>query len=191
MKSRKYILVISMIIILLLPSMIRADKKGLFADLSIKIFSNSDAEFKEVYQSSIMVPEINIGYFLSENLYIFGGFEFYKVDGKTPEWQFTLEMDQKIFSFGAGYFKKISEKLGLSGAIGLVSISYTEKLLDLELENKSSSIGFRLRTKFQYKISALIGLYFKLGYTMAKDTLDDLENNFGGFSTGLGLKLSF
>ena len=177
--------------LLSMPSIVKAGDKGFFANLSINLSSNSDAEFKDAYKASIMVPEIGIGYFLSNKFYIFGGFELFSVDGKTPEWNFALEMDQKIFSLGAGYYQKFSEKFGLSAEIGLVSVNYTEKLIDLKLENKSSCLGFRLRTKLQYKISNQIGLYLKLGYTIAKDTIDDIENNFGGIKTGFGLSLSF
>ncbi len=188
---KKHILIVSIILILLLPSWVKGADKGFFADISLNLFSNSDSDFKDAYKSSIMVPEINIGYFITDSLYVFGGYEFYKVDGKTPGWDFELNMDQKILSFGAGYNKGLSEKLGISGEFGVVSISYTEKLIDLELENKSSCIGFRLRTKLQYNISDMIGLYIKLGYTIAKDTIDNIDNNFGGLSTGLGLNLTF
>ncbi len=191
-KNKNYsMMVILVLCLLFIPSIVKSAEKGFYVDVSVSLFSNSDVDFKEAYKSSIMVPEINLGYFFTDNLYVFGGYEFYKVDGKTPEWDFTLNMDQKILSLGAGYFKEFSEKLGLSGELGLVSISYTEKLIDLELENKDSCIGFRLRTKLQYKISNLIGLYLKLGYTIAKDTIDDVENNFGGISTGVGINIFF
>ncbi len=191
-KKNNYImLAIIVLSLLFIPSIVKSAEKGFYADVSISLFSNSDTEFKEAYKSSIMIPEINIGYFFSKSLYVFSGFEFYKADGNTSEWDFNLNMDQKIFSFGAGYFKEFSKKLGLSGELGIVSISYIEKLIDLALENKDSCTGFRMRAKLHYKISDLIGVYLKLGYTIAKNTIDDLENNFGGISTGIGAEFFF
>ena len=185
------ILIPLILVFLFLPATVKGAKKKFFADLSVNLFSHSDTEFKKVYKSSITVPEIAIGYFFSGNFYIFGGFEFFSVDGSTPELNFDLKMDQKTFSLGGGYYKEFSEKLGLSGELGLAFISYTEESKDLELKSKSSCTGFRLRGKLQYKISDLIGLYIKLGYTIAKDTIDDISKKFGGLSTGLGIKFSF
>jgi outer membrane protein assembly factor BamA len=191
MKIKKNILMVLTIFIIFLPSIIRANDKGLFADFSINSFSNADTSFKESYQSSIIVPEVTLGYFLLDNLYVFGSFESYNVDGKTQQWNFALNMNQKIYSFGVGYYKSISNKLGLSGEIGAVSINYTEKLLNLELENKGSCTGFRLATKLQYNINNLIGFYLNLGYTKIKDTIDGIDNNFGGIRYGLGVKFFF
>jgi len=185
------VIILVVIAFVFLPSMVNGEKKDFFADFSINFFSNSNADFRDEYRSLVMVPEISIGVFFSNKLYIFGGFELFKVKGKTPEWNLDLEMKQRIFSLGTGYFHSFSKKMGLRGEFGIVSVSYTEKLLALKLENKGSCIGFRLNTKLQYKISSLTDLYFKLGYTIAKDTVGDTKNNFGGFSTGFGVNFSF
>lgn len=169
----------------------KTSRQRFFIGLSINSFYPSNSEFKTIYKESVMIPEVSVGFFLLEKLYFFGGYEFYKVEGKTPQWDLNSEMDQKILSFGAGYFIDLSEKLGLSAELGMVSISYTEKLIDFELENKSSCTGFRLGSKLQYKISSLIGFNLSLGYTIIKDEIDDISTDFGGLRLGIGAKISF
>jgi hypothetical protein len=179
------------LILLFLPSITNGAEKSFFADLTLNSFFPSDSDYKTIYKSSIILPEISIGYFFSQKFYVFGGFGFYSVAGKTPAWDFDAKMTQNIFSLGGGYFKEFSETLGLNGELGLVYISYTEELTDLELKNKSNCIGFRFSTKVQYKLSTLISLAIKLGYTVAKDTTDNITSNFGGLNTGLIIRFSF
>jgi hypothetical protein len=179
-----------------LPSSLQAETnsnsdKGFFVDLSLNYFFPSDADFKDIYKESLMIPFIGAGYHFSRNFYIFGGFEFYSIEGKTPVWDFNTKMTQNVISFGGGYFKDLSEKVGISGELGLVFINYTEEITDLNLENKDNCMGFRLGTKLQYQLSDLISLALKIGYTIAKDTIDDFTTNFGGLHTGLGLLFIF
>jgi len=184
-------LLIVFILVLLLSTTVMAGEKSFFADLSFNSFSNSDSEFKDVYKSSIMVPQIIVGYFFSDNLYAFAGFEFYKVDGKTPKVGFDVNMNQKNFLFGGGYSYKLSDKLNINGELGILSISYTETLEILNLENKGSCVGFLIGTKLKYGITDKLSSYLKLTYYIAKDNLDDIDINFGGLNIGIGIRILF
>ncbi len=190
-KNNHLLLIFVITITLLLPSIAEGAEKNLFIDISVNIFFPSDSDFKNIYSNSVTIPEINLGYYLTSELYVFGGMGFSSIKGKTPEWGFDLKMSQNIFSLGGGYFKELSEKLGLSGQLALAYISYNEELTSLGMSNKSNCLGFRLSTLLQYKISKHISLAFKLGYMAAKDTIDDLTSNFGGLNTGLGIIFLF
>ena len=185
------LLIIMIMVIMLSPSMTNGAEKNLFIDLSVNIFFPNSTDFKNIYSGTILNPEINVGYFLTGELYVFGGLGFYSSEGKTPGWDFDVKMTQNIFSLGGGYFKELSEKLGLSGQLALAYISYNEELTSLELGNKSNCLGLRLSTSLQYKLSDQISLALKLGYLAAKDTMDDLTSNFGGINTGLGVIFLF
>jgi len=194
LKLRKFLIVLIITTPIFFQTNIAAEslktkvpEKKLFLDLTINSFFPSDSEFKAIYKSSILVPEIGIGYIFAKKFYVFGGFEFLKVTGKTPQLSFELDTSQKIFYFGGGYLKNLSSRLYLNGELSIVYLSFTEELKDLELENKGNFTGLRLGTKLQYKISKVFRFFIKLGYTFIKDTSDDITSNYSGFKTGLGV----
>jgi hypothetical protein len=163
----------------------------IFAGMSFSLFSPSQSEFREIYKPIIVHPQIRVGYFFSPRVYIFSTFDFFSLNGKTPEWEMDTKLTQRIFSLGAGYRKEISGKISASGALSLVYLAYKEEIQTLAMENSSNCLGFSLEGAIYYKFSRKIKGITCLSYSVAQKTSDDVTAKFGGFRLGIGALFCF
>jgi len=199
--SHYLFIVLFMVILLTMPFSVNAQtkennkssffNKGFYIDLMMNGMYPFDSDFRDVYKSFVIYPEIGAGYILSEKIYVFGNFGFYNLEGTTPEWDFTVKMDQKIISAGGGYLKQLSDKIGASAELGLTYVTYTEELEVMEIENSDNCIGFFIGGKGYYSISELLNLVLKVKYSTISEDIEDVSVNFGGLNFGFGLMLTF
>jgi len=194
--------IISIIIILLiLPVSAKAEKttensssffsKGFYIDIAMNGLYPLDSDYRDIYKSFVIYPEIGAGFILSKHFYIFGDFGFYKVEGSTPEWDFALEMSQKLISAGGGYLKQLSDKFGVSVDLGLTYIMFDEKLETIDIENSGNSLGFFIGGKGYYCISKPLNLILKIKYSNVSEDTEYESVNFGGLTCGFGLMFNF
>lgn len=162
-----------------------------FAGLSCNFFYPSQSDFRDIYKSIIVHPQIRVGYFFSPAIYVFSAFDFLSLNGKTPEWEMNTKLTQMIFSLGAGYLKEISGKIDVSGALSLIYLEYKEEIQTLTMENSSNCLGFSLEGAIYYKFSRKIKGITCLNYSLAQKTSDDVTTKFGGFRLGIGALYCF
>ncbi len=185
--NKKLIIVLVLSLILLNISISARDRFLINADL--KNLSISDSTYKEIYSSSVIIPEFKVGYFIIKDIYIWGGLGFFSKEGKTPDLGEIAKSSQTFLSFGAGYRGFFTRKFEFTAGIGLSSIKYKEEALGEEVSG--SPMGFRLDGSLFYKFNKSIFINFSLGYINGSDDIEDISIKLGGFNTGLGIGVLF
>jgi hypothetical protein len=163
-----------------------ARDRGVFAGLAIVLFSPCQSDFRDMYGPVIVHPQVRVGYFFSPGFFAFSTFEFFAVSGKTPELQLDSKLDQRVFSLGAGYRKKISAKLDGSAALSLLRLDWKERVQALDMENSSSCLGCSLEGALYCRFGQKIRGITSLSYMLVQKTIADVKARLGGFRLGFG-----
>ena len=110
----------------------------------------------------MIYPGIKAGFKVLEKIYIFLGYDFLSKKGKTPVLFEDSESTQNIFSAGAGYEGRLSNKFNYRLEAGGVSFSYREEAFG---ESASGSkIGIALNGGFVYKLGKKLFLSLLTGF---------------------------
>lgn len=179
---KKYLLIIGIIVIL--SGLLLGEGKIIIA-ASGNLLMPADANYKDIYGGSVFFPEFKLGYRMFNNGYLWASVGFFSKEGETIKLGLSADSSQTLISFGGGYTFHLSEKAGFNAELGLVSFSYKEEALDLEVSD--SAIGFVVNGILIYKLSDKFFLQAIIGYASAADTVDDTEIKLGGFKSGIGL----
>jgi len=150
---------------------------------------SSDANFKDIYGSGNILPEIKAGFKIAGNFYLWAGYGFLSVKGTIPEIDEEAEAKQQFLSLGAGYTGRLNQILGYTTDIGLAGISYKENALGEEASG--NTLGFRLDGGLQIFITDGVCVEISAGYIYGSDTVNDINIKLGGLKGGIGLGIRF
>lgn len=149
----------------------------------------ADGNYKDVYGGTVFYPGLQAGFCLSENFFLWLGYDYLSKSGTTPVLEEEAKSTQHILGLGCGYQGDISDKLGFRAQAGILYISYKEEALGEEVSD--SAIGFGLEASLVLDLGGdFFGLVF-LGYDYASDDVEGVTIKPGGFKTGLGLGVRF
>jgi len=175
-------------VIMILSVLTYADSRFMVS-VSGNLLMPSDEDFKVIYSSSVIYPEVKAGLKIYDNLYAWSAYGFFKKDGVTPVLDIEVTSTQNFLSFGAGYLVKLTEKLSLDIAAGLASISYKEEAMGIEISG--SKMGFQADAGICLTLWEGFFTILHAGYIGAKDTVNSLEVNLGGIQFGIGIGIFF
>lgn len=176
-----------------------ADKTGenFKASLDLKFFVSiggnymlpAQENFKDIYGSGLLDPEIRIGYRLHRNFHVWGGFGFSSKTGASPTLKERTKWQEKCLSLGLSYNGSISARIDYKASLGAIYISYSEEALG---ETPSgNAFGVRIDGSGIFNISNRWFTEILMGYLLASDTINDISLKLGGFKTGIGLGVRF
>lgn len=150
---------------------------------------SSDTNFKDIYGSGNLLPEVKAGFKVTGNLYFWAGYGFLSVAGTIPEIEEDAEAKQQFLSLGIGYTGRLNRLLGYTADIGLAGISYKENALGEEASG--NTLGFRLDGGLQIFITEGICAEISAGYIYGSDTVNEIDIKLGGFKGSIGLGFRF
>lgn len=178
---------VSLIIFVLCISVFSGEK--FMVSVAGNYLTPSDSGYKDVYGSSVLLPEIKAGYKLYKGFFIWAGYGFFSKKGTTTELEQEAKSTQHFLSFGIGYDGKISKRFGYKAELGLLNASYKEEAFGEKVTD--NSIGFGIETGILYRIWSGIFIKISAGYLSASDTVEDVKIKLGGFKAGIGLEARF
>ena len=145
----------------------------------------SDKNYKEIYGKGKFYPEIKAGYKIYRDFYIWAGYGFFSARGTTiPTLNEEAESSQNFLSLGAGYSKKITNRLEYKLELGAFSVSYKEEAMEEKVTG--SALGFRLEGGIVFDLIKTFFAEMTIGYLKASDTVEGISIKLGGFKIGIG-----
>ncbi len=184
---KKVILI--MIVLLVSVITLRAGDK-IYGELGMNLLLPSDSNYKDIYGSSEIMPDIEIGYMVNEKINIYGGFGYISKSGTTEG---ELKVDTKTrriyLDFGIGYGIYKSDKISIKVKGGISYIMNKEEAMEEEVS--SNTLGFRGEIEGDYKIGKKVFTGFKVGYIYGKDNVEDVDIKLGGVKIGIIIGLIF
>jgi len=151
--------------------------------------NSADEGYKEIYGNGMFYPELNMGYRVYKNFYLWAGYGFLSKNGTTPVLKLETKSKQNYISFGAGYNGDFSNKFGYIVKLGVFNVNYKEKAMEEEV--KDSAIGFRIDVGIIFNINKNIFTNLNIGYLYASDTIKKESIKIGGLKTGIGVGFRF
>ena len=160
-----------------------------YLKLNLDYLSARDSDYKDVYGSGFFSPSVKAGFRIIRNVYIWTGYGIASAKGTIPEEEFSAKSNQAFFFVGMRYSRDISKTLGYKVEASVVSISYREEAIDVEV--KESAMGFDIQTGLVLNLGKSLFSEFSVGYMYASDQLAEKKVLLGGFKTGLGVGVRF
>jgi hypothetical protein len=186
-KTRKVITAVTFMMIVLIASA-EAQTHRFQLALDLSYLAHRDANYKDIYKSGSIFPELKAGIRLFSGLQVTGGFGYFKekgtIEGLEGE-SADAESLQNYYSAGLEYLFDVSWswKMRVSGEylwIDLEESAFAEVI-------KASSNAIRVGAGFIYDIGH--GFFFEIfgAYTYGDDTVNGIDIKLGGFQGGIGL----
>jgi len=181
----------ALILILLFVSVItlKAGDK-IYGNLGINFLLPSDSNYKDIYGSSVIMPEIEIGYMINEKINIYGGFGYISKKGTTVgELKLDTKSTRTYLDLGIGYGVYKNDKFLIKIKGGISYIMSKEEAMEEEVS--TNTLGFKAELEGDYKISDKLFTGFKIGYIYGKDSVEDIDIKLGGVKIGFILGYRF
>jgi hypothetical protein len=171
------------------------------AELDLKFFISvtgsqmipSEEGFEDIYGKGLFTPEINIGYKILGDVYLWGGYGFASKTGTVPIFEGEATWKQSFVSFGLGYNGNLSALLGYKFDLGVILVNYSEEAFEESASEKT--FGMRVDVGSIFKFTDRLFTEISLGYLFADDTVNteagDIKLKLGGLRAGIGLGLRF
>jgi hypothetical protein len=167
------------------------EPKKFFAAASYNNLLPADENFKEIYGSQHFYPTLKAGFFLSQKIYLWGGYGFFSSKGEIDVYgiKMAAKSKQAFISFGAGYRGSLAKKIDYRVETGAVSYKYEEETMGET--NSQSSYGFKIDLGICYNFSRIFFGEIFAGYMYGRKELDARTIKIGGKTTGIGLGIRF
>ncbi len=159
------------------------------ASLAANALFPADSAYKEIYGSTVFLPELKLAYSLSKCLYAWAGYGRVSVTGETPVLKEPAESRQGFWAAGAGYRHPLSAGWSLFGELGLASIAYREESLGKTVSG--STLGVVVNAGVRRDLGARFFLLAQAGYVYGKKTIEDAPVKMGGVKAGIGAGVRF
>ena len=149
----------------------------------------ADSGYKEVYGSSVFLPELKAAYSLFGSVYAWAGFGFLSADGQTPVLKEPAESRQGFLTAGVGGRVPLGGDWGLFGELGLALLSYSEEALGGTASG--SALGAALNAGVRRDMGSRLFLVAQVGYAYGKKTVEHVALKLGGVKAGIGAGIRF
>lgn len=167
----------------------RAAGGRFFVSLKVGYLMSIDEDFKTVYGTGSVFPQVKAGFRIARNFYIWGGYGAVSAKGTVPEVNADAKTSQNFLSVGFKYSRDFPGKVGYKLEAAAVNISYREETLDLEI--KDSAKGFGVELGLLFNIKQRLYTEVSAGYIYGTDLVLNKKIKLGGFKTGLGVGVRF
>ena len=161
------------------------DGKKMFFELQGALMLPSDADFKDIYGSSVIYPRVKAAYKFGDHIYAFFGCGPFNITGETPVLKEKSKSKQKICQIGAGYEGDISDKMQFRLEAGGANFTYEEEAFGESIDG--SKFGIYLGGSMVYNFSKSFFATFNLGFMSASDKIEGVNIKLGGVHTGIGI----
>jgi len=169
-----------------LPAKVKLKRSGrFFVKGNFDYLSPSDRDYKDVYGSGTLFPQVKAGFRMARNFYIWAGYGSISAEGTIPELESSAKASQTFLFFGLKYTRNFSKKMGYKIEAAMASIKYKEEALEMEL--KESAQGFSVETGLVFNLGKRFFSELSIGGLFATDVLPEKKVKLGGFKAGLGL----
>lgn len=163
--------------------------KRFFLGIWGSYFSQSDSDFREVYGSGILSPEVKTGIKIYKNLYLWCGYGYFSSKGETLLFAEETTFSQHFLSIGPGFRVKLTTGLFFAGEIGIYHVKYKEEALGEKLSG--SAPGFRVNSGMMLSISRGFFADVSVSYLWASEKIDGTSFKLGGLKPGIGIGIRF
>ena len=167
----------------------RAATSRFFVNVNVGYLMSIDEDFKTVYGTGSVFPQVKAGFMIARNFYIWGGYGTVSTNGTVPEVNSDAKTSQNFLSVGLKYSRNFSGKLGYKLEASAMKISYKEEALELEI--KDSANGFAVELGLLFNMKKRLFTEVSAGFISATDVVLNKKIKLGGFKTGLGVGVRF
>jgi hypothetical protein len=186
-KTRKVITAVAFLLILLIASA-EAQTHRFQLALDLSYLAHRDSNYKDIYGSGSIFPELKAGLRIFSGLQATGGFGYFKEKGTIS----GLEGDsaqseslQTYYSAGLEYLFEVSWSWSLKVSGEYIWVDLEESAFNQIIKAKSNA--FRVGAGFIYDIGHGFFLEFFGAYAFGDDTVTGIDIKLGGFQGGIGL----
>jgi hypothetical protein len=186
-KTRKVITAITFMLILLIAGA-EAQTHRFQLALDLSYLAHRDSNYKDIYGSGSIFPELKAGIRLFQGLQVTGGFGYFKEKGTISGLEgedADAESLQTYYNAGLEYLFEVSWSWTLKVSGEYVWVDLEESAFAEVI--KASSNAYRVGAGFIYDIGHGFFLEFFGAYTFGDDTVNGNDIKLGGFQGGLGL----
>ena len=167
----------------------KSGRSKFFVSLAAGYLFSMDSNYKKIYGSGSIFPQLKVGFKISKSFYIWTGYGVVKGKGVVPGIGTDAESEQGFLALGFKYTRDFPGKLGYKLDLSTVKVSYSEKALDTEV--KGSALGFDLEVGLVYRLGKRLFTEFYTGYLYGSKLVLNKKITLGGFGVGLGLGMKF
>ncbi len=155
-------------------------------------FFPADEGYKSVYGTKGFNPEAKVGMRVAGPAFLWIAGGIFNGTGETyPVLKYKAEAKQMRFAGGLGI--KTTGQRWYCGRLeaGVLYVSYSEKVEQMNAEVKGSGIGWRVDGALQVNVNRWLGIETAVSYASATDKTENGEIKLGGFRVGIGVVLSY
>jgi len=163
--------------------------KRLFIHLGAAGLFSADPDFRDVYGSIAVMPEIKIGATILGPLHIWAGYGVFSQRGTVPVIETEAKATQQFLSFGCGLGGRLSGRTFFRLDAGIVGIRFSEEAFGTDVTEGAQ--GARLDAALNFVLSESLALEAAAGYLYGSDNISSMTINLGGLKAGLGLTYRF
>ncbi|MGB3863583.1 MAG: outer membrane beta-barrel protein [Candidatus Aminicenantaceae bacterium] len=186
-KTRKIITAVSFMLILLIASA-EAQTHRFQLALDLSYLAHRDSNYKDIYGSGSIFPELKAGLRIFSGLQVTGGFGYFKEKGTIHDLEAEAaeaESLQTYYSAGLEYLFDVSWSWAFKVSGEYIWIDLEESAFAEKIEAKSNA--FRVGAGLIYDIGHGFFIEFFGAYTSGNDTVNEIDIKLGGFQVGIGL----
>jgi len=186
-KTRKIITTVSFILILLIASAGAQTHRFQLA-LDLSYLAHRDSNYKDIYGTGSIFPELKAGLRIFSGLQVTGGFGYFKEKGTIRDLEVeaaATESLQTYYSAGLEYLFDVSWSWAFKVSGEYIWIDLEESAFAEKIEAKSNA--FRVGAGLIYDIGHGFFIEFFGAYTSGNDTVNEIDIKLGGFQGGIGL----
>jgi hypothetical protein len=152
-------------------------------------FSQSSGDFRDVYGSSSLCPEVKTGIKIYKNFYLWCGYGYFSSKGETLVFAEETTFSQHFLSLGPGFRMKLAPALSFAGEIGIYQVKYKEEALGEQLTGTAP--GFRVNLGMMLSLSRSFFADVSVSYLWASEKIDGVSFKLGGLKPGIGIGIRF
>jgi hypothetical protein len=186
-KTRKVITAVTFMLILLIASA-EAQTHRFQLALDLSYLAHRDSNYKDIYGSGSIFPELKAGIRLFSGLQVTGGFGYFKekgtISGLEGE-EAAAESLQTYYNAGLEYLIEVSWSWTFKVSGEYIWVDLEESAFAEVI--KASSNAYRVGAGFIYDIGHGFFVEFFGAYTTGDDTVNGVDIKLGGFQGGIGL----
>jgi len=186
-KTRKVITAVTFMLILLIASA-EAQTHRFQLALDLSYLAHRDSNYKDIYGSGSIFPELKAGLRIFSGLQVTGGFGYFKETGTIADLEAeaaATESLQTYYAAGLEYLFDVSWSWSFKVSGEYIWMDLEESAFDQVIEAKSNA--FRVGAGLIYDIGHGFFLEFFGAYTSGDDTVNEIDIKLGGFQGGIGL----